>query len=180
MMSQKEFVIGELVSYGTNGICTIEKIEMMSMVSDEPEMPYYVLKPEGNSASTVYVPLHNEKLVSRMRKLLTAEEINQMLEATTREHIDWNNDRRYRNDSFHRILSNGVSKEMLMMIQCIEKRKEELINEGKKLPATDTTTLKQAEKLVSEEFSRVLGLDINQIESYVMSVLESLDKNCDI
>ena len=179
-MSQKEFVIGELVSYGTNGICTIEKIEMMSMVSDEPEMPYYVLKPEGNSASTVYVPLHNEKLVSRMRKLLTAEEINQMLEATTREHIDWNNDRRYRNDSFHRILSNGVSKEMLMMIQCIEKRKEELINEGKKLPATDTTTLKQAEKLVSEEFSRVLGLDINQIESYVMSVLESLDKNCDI
>ena len=179
-MSLNEFVIGELVSYGTNGICTIEKIEMMSMVSDEPEMPYYVLKPEGNSSSTVYVPLHNEKLVSRMRKLLTAEEISQMIEDTTREHFDWDNDRRSRNDSFHRILNSGVSKEMLMMIQCIKKRKKELVTEGKKLPATDTTTLKQAEKLVFEEFSRVLGLDINQIESYVMSVLESLDKNCDI
>ncbi|MDO4393663.1 MAG: CarD family transcriptional regulator [Bacillota bacterium] len=174
-MSQNEFIIGELVSYGTNGLCTIENIEMMSMVSDEPEMPYYVLKPESSSLSTVYVPMHNEKLVSRMRKLLTPEEIKQMVSDTVTEQIKWNNDRRYRNDSFHNILNNGVSKDMLLMIQCIEKRKEDLTVEGKKLPTTDTTTLKQAERLVSEEFSKVLGIDKDQIEDYVLSIIESIE-----
>ena len=66
---------GDLVSYGTNGICCIEDIRFMSFSSGAKKSMYYILKPEASGESTIFVPAENEKLVSKMRKLMTKEEI---------------------------------------------------------------------------------------------------------
>ena len=57
------------------------------------------------------------------------------------------------------------------MIRCIYMRKLELDQVGKKLPAADTNTLKSAEKLVEEEFSHVLGIEREDVGTYIRSVI---------
>ena len=170
-MENRKFCIGDIVAYGTNWICTIEKIENISMATGMPEMPYYVLKPESKELSTVYVPVNNEKLVGKIRETLSKDQIENMINSTKGEEISWSNDRRSRNENFHSILSGGVQKELLLMINCIRMRKKKLSDEGKKLPATDSTILKQAEKLVNEEFSRALDIDPGEVREYIKRVL---------
>lgn len=171
-MTERNFAVGDLVAYGTNGICTIEKIDMMSLVSDMPEMMYYVLKPENSDSSTVYIPLNNEKLVSKMRRVMTKKEIENMILDSKGKEIAWNSDRRFRTEEFHEILAAGVQQKMILMIDCIQKRKKSLIDSGKKLPATDSNILKQAEKLVNEEFSHVLGIQPRDVGRYIRSLRE--------
>ena len=171
-MTERKFAIGDLVAYGINGICTIENIEMMSMVTDMPEMPYYVLKPENSDSSTVYIPVGNDKLVSKMRRVMTRDEIREMVVDSKDKEIEWDNDRRYRNEQFHSILADGVHQEMILMIDCIHKRKEKLTETGKKLPATDSNILKQAEKLVVEEFSHVLDIEPRDVSRYIRTLRE--------
>ncbi|MCI5536797.1 MAG: CarD family transcriptional regulator, partial [Clostridiales bacterium] len=64
-----------------------------------------------------------------------------------------------------------VTQELLLMIRCIYMRKLELDQVGKKLPAADTNTLKSAEKLVEEEFSHVLGIEREDVGTYIRSVI---------
>lgn len=162
---------GDLVSYGTNGICCIEDIRFMSFSSGAKKSMYYILKPEASGESTIFVPAENEKLVSKMRKLMTKEEIDEMISSTRDRSIEWESDRRFRNENFHEILTAGVRPEMLLMIRCIYNKKEELTENGKKLSESDNATLKTAEKLVEEEFSRVLEIKNEDVETYIKRML---------
>ena len=72
-----KFSKNDMVVYGNNGICTVEDIRIMKFGKDEAV--YYVLKPKASSAATLYVPQDKESLVSKMRKLLTREEIDNIL-----------------------------------------------------------------------------------------------------
>lgn len=162
---------GDLVSYGTNGICCIKDIQFMSFSRDLEKSKYYILKPEANGESTIFVPAENEKLMSKMRRLMTKEEIDEMISSTRDKSIEWESDRRFRNENFHEILTGGVKPEMLLMIRCICNKKEELTENGKKLSESDNTTLKTAEKLVEEEFSKVLEIRNEDVETYIKKML---------
>ena len=65
---------GQMVRYGTNGICRMEGVE--TKVFGGQEMEYYVLRPAAQESAKLYVPVKNEKLTARMQRLLTAQEIH--------------------------------------------------------------------------------------------------------
>ena len=77
-MNRNGFDIGEYVSYGINGMCSIEDIRPMQLSQSVEEMMYYILRPESNPKSTIFVPVNNQKL-SRCGDLMTKDEINAML-----------------------------------------------------------------------------------------------------
>lgn len=171
-MAEKQFEKGQYVVYGTNGICTIEDITEMSFTRGMAKAPYYILKPAATDSSTIFVPMNNEKLVSKMRSLMTKEEIDSLLLGMKDKELEWETDRRYRAENFHEIMTQGLTEDLLLMISCIYVRKRDLIKQGKKLPATDSNTLKQAEKLVEEEFSHVLGLEPWDVGKYIRTLLD--------
>lgn len=171
-MKNVSFDKGDLVSYGTNGICCIEDIKCMSFSRGTKNSMYYILKPEASVESTIFVPAENEKLMSKMRRLMTKEEIDEMISSTKDRSIEWETDRRFRTENFHEILNAGVRPEMLLMIRCICNKKEELTENGKKLSESDNTTLKTAEKLVEEELSHVLKIENKDVEPYIKRLLD--------
>ena len=63
-MNRNGFDIGEYVSYGINGMCNIEDIRPMQLSQSVEKMMYYILRPESNPKSTIFVPVNNQKLVS--------------------------------------------------------------------------------------------------------------------
>ena len=171
-MNRNGFDIGEYVSYGINGMCNIEDIRPMQLSQSVEKMMYYILRPESNPKSTIFVPVNNQKLVSKMRELMTKDEINAMLVRMKDRTLEWEKDVRFRTESFHEILSNGVNQDLLLMIRCLHRKRQELVQLGKKLPARDSNTLKTAERLVEEEFAHVLHIKCEEVSDYIRDVLD--------
>ena len=171
-MNRNGFDIGEYVSYGINGMCNIEDIRPMQLSQCVEKMMYYILRPESNPKSTIFVPVNNQKLVSKMRELMTKDEINAMLVRMKDRTLEWEKDVRFRTESFHEILNNGVNQDLLLMIRCLHRKRQELVQLGKKLPARDSNTLKTAERLVEEEFAHVLHIKCEEVSDYIRDVLD--------
>ena len=100
-MNRNGFDIGEYVSYGINGMCNIEDIRPMQLSQSVEKMMYYILLPESNPKSTIFVPVNNQKLVSKMREPMTKDEINAMLVRMKDRTLEWEKDVRFRTESFH-------------------------------------------------------------------------------
>ena len=171
-MNRNGFDIGEYVSYGINGMCNIEDIRPMQLSQSVEKMMYYILRPESNPKSTIFVPVNNQKLVSKMREPMTKDEINAMLVRMKDRTLEWEKDVRFRTESFHEILNNGVNQDLILMIRCLHRKRQELVELGKKLPARDSNTLKTAERLVEEEFAHVLHIKCEEVSDYIRDVLD--------
>lgn len=176
-MADSKFLKGEYVVYGTSGICMIEDIRVMKFALDTEPAPYYILRPEHNGTSTIYVPMRNQKLMDKIRPVMTKEEIDSLLLGMRDKEIEWEADRRVRGELFHDILVKGVSQRLLLMIRCIYLKKRELLENGKKPAATDENILKSAEKLVEEEFAHVLGIPKTDIGKYIRRLLNIPETN---
>ena len=170
-MKDRQFVKGDYVVYGTNGICMIEDVKPLSFASGVEKSTYFILKPASNPVSTIFVPMKNEKLRSKMRDLMTKDEIDALLLGMKDTEYDWESDRRIRAENFHDILAEGVDQKLLIMIRGIYIKKRSLMEEGKKLPATDSNTLKAAEKLVEEEFAYALDIPQSDVGKYIRDLL---------
>ena len=171
-MNRNGFDIGEYVSYGINGMCNIEDIRPMQLSQSVEKMMYYILRPESNPKSTIFVPVNNQKLVSKMREPMTKDEINAMLVRMKDRTLEWEKDVRFRTESFHEILNNGVNQDLILMIRCLHRKRQELVQLRKKLPARDSNTLKTAERLVEEEFAHVLHIKCEEVSDYIRDVLD--------
>lgn len=162
----------DIVVYGRTGVCSIEDIKKKSFsIKSRYENLCYVLKPLYDESSTVYVPVDNERLTSMMRRVLTKNEIDSMIEKVRADNLEWIDDQRERTETFKHILANGIRKDLLVMIRTLSLHKEHLAQNGKKLCSSDDGILKDAKREVSQEFAYALGIDQSGVEPYILERL---------
>lgn len=171
-MSEK-YNVGDYVVYDVYGVCKILKIENLSFVSGTPKRSYYVLYPLNATASTYYVPVSGETSQQKLRHPMTEEEIGKLLLTAKNTVLQWIEKRQERNDHSNRILSSGITPELISLIGCLYNRKQQLCAMGKKLSSTDESTFAQAEKMVKEEFAFSLGISPDKVSQYIHTFMES-------
>lgn len=162
------FQIGEVVSYGATGICTIEDIRLESLSrAGTKKQEYYILRPAATPTCTTYVPVGSEALTGKMRRVLTKQEIDGMIRSVKDQQLEWIDDTRRRADAFGQIVAQGISAELLKLIACLYLEKKARSKGGRKFCATDEKLLSSAERMVSEEFSYALQIPQKQITAYI-------------
>lgn len=161
----------DIIVYGTYGLCAVEDIRNMSFSKIQMSENYYVLKPLKNANSTYYVPVNNEKAVSKLRLPMTKEQIENMLCSAFEKEYEWKENRQLRDDFFNSVLEKGVSAELVSLINCIYMRKETLAQKGKNISATDKNIFSVAEKMLNEELSYVLGTEEEKVSEYIKDFL---------
>ncbi|MBR2320351.1 MAG: CarD family transcriptional regulator [Clostridia bacterium] len=157
--------IGTYVLYGKTGVCLVK--EQTSMAGGL----YYVLSPVSDSRSSVYVPCGNAELIARMRPLLTREEIDGMLSDVDTVRLAWIDDRNERAMLYRTITGSGDRKELVRLLACLMRKKQERIAIGKRLSAMDENFLQECVRLVQEEFSMVLGITVKEVGPYIQERL---------
>lgn len=157
--------IGTYVMYGKTGVCLVK--EQTTMAGEL----YYVLTPVGDSRSSVYVPCHNPDLLARMRPLLTREEIDALLSEIDTVRLAWIDDRNERAMLYRTITGSGDRKELVRLLACLMRKKQERIAIGKRLSSMDENFLQECVRLVQEEFSMVLGVSAREVGSYIQERL---------
>ncbi len=167
-----EFEKGTYVRYGTSGVCLIDDIRPMTMPGTGTGTDYYVLRPAVNDNSVIYVPVNNEKITAVMIPVLSVEEVRSIIRSTAENSLPWIEDRKCRAEQQREILRRCDRRELLRLISCIYLRKRELAESGRKLAGSDENVLRQAEKLVNNELTFVLGIEESQVGGYIRCLLE--------
>lgn len=164
------FQKNDYVIYGKTGLCMIQDIKPLAF-SNTDEKNYYILQPIHDKNETVFVPCYSEKLLSKMRRILTKEEIDTVLAEAKGKKLEWIDDKNARSDYFHQIISNGNQSDMLLVISCIYQNKKQREACGKKLCSGDERILQALEKLIEDEFAFSLRLSGEQVGEYIRSGL---------
>lgn len=159
------YQVGETVLYGTEGVCTIAEVREMKVGREKAS--YYVLQPVHREGATIFVPLQNETLLAKMRRLLSVDEIHALLARVCSEELVWIDDAAERKTEFHRILTAGDRKELLTMIRTLYLRRQSLQSRGKRLRTNDDQMLRDAEKLLNDEFALVLNINPREVPDYI-------------
>ncbi len=162
---------GDHVVYGTNGVCLVEAVKEMSFSRGEAPKPYYVLRQIGRVGSTLFVPLDNELLCSRMRHVLTAAHIDAAIAQAKGKQLEWPEDRRVRTELFRDMTAGGFGSDLILLIDCLKARRRALAAQKKKLSATDGDVLVTALRMLRDEVSFVLGVTPDEAEAYVKNAL---------
>ena len=165
---------GEYVKYSSNGVCLVKDIQKMNFgSSQEKELnTYYILTPISNYSTKIFVPTENETLTSKMRRLLTKEELDSIISNISIEEIAWKENRKERIEDFQGIISRGDPMELLRLVSCIYLRKQQIIKSGKKFSLTDESFLQQAEGMIENEFAFVLGIEPFQVKDYIFEKIK--------
>lgn len=165
------YQIGETVLYGTEGVCRIDEIQEMKCCGTKAA--YYVLKPVYRAGATIYVPLDNERLVGRMRRVLSRAEIDELLRCVTQEELPWIEDANERRQEYGRILTEGDRCEVVRLIRLLYLRRQTLVSAGKHLRSSDDQLLREAEKLLNDEFALVLNIPQREVPEYIRTHIEN-------
>ena len=154
------FNIGDVVLYGSNGVCKISEITTKKVSGLKIE--YYVLNPLCSKGTTLFVPTSNEKLVSKMRHTLSSEEINRVIDEIAEEPM-WIDDKNVRFEFCKEVISSGDFTKLVELVRLLRFHERSQQQKGKHLHISDERFLKEAEKMVCDEISLVLNVERNAV-----------------
>lgn len=159
------FNVNDTVIYSPCGVCRIEEITEKDF-SGEP-VEYYVLKPVGGVKGTFYIPVNNESLTGQMRKILSKNEIDELISIMPDEDYIWIEDENLRKEEYRKILREGSRHELVKLIKTLYNYRQNLLGQKKRLHSADERFLKDAENMLYDEFSYVLGIPKDDVLSYI-------------
>ena len=166
----KLFSVEDVVMYTTYGICKINSIKEETFMGKTEE--YYVLSPLNENNTEITLPVNNPMTSLRLHPLLSKDEINDLINEIPFIEPYWierDNDRKVK---FSDIIKSGDRKETIRILKSIKVHTIEIKNKGRKLHATDEAAMKDAEKLLLDEFSYVLDTSRDQMQLILYDALE--------
>lgn len=168
-MGKNKYAVNDYVTYRKVGICRINDIAEKNF-GGQGKAEYYVLNSVYDNNTTVFVPVASE-LENEMKKMLTVEEIHEIIEASKNVESMWVDDCKARAAVFDEIINSGDKAKMLWIIKSVSEYKLEVEAHKKKMKAYDTRYLALAESIVSSDFAFALDLPKNQVLNYINDYL---------
>ena len=167
------YKVNEIVSYSSQGVCEITEICQREAAGKV--MDYYVMKPLFDSRSTVFVPVDNEKLVSRIRQTMTQEEADALISDINSGEIVWEDNDAKRREIYQTILTEGLPHQLACLYRTLILRRRTLEKCSRRLRSSDETCLRQAERLIARECSYASGEELSEIITRMYEAVEGPD-----
>ncbi len=163
-----ELQTGNFVIYRSTEICRIDGFEEKSF-DNVTSKNYCVLVPADGGNSRYYVPM--DLAESKLRRLLTKEEINDLINGMKGKQPDWGDTEDRRKNVFNEVLSSGDYRRIISMLHSLYLERQQRLAQGKKLLAADEKAMKSAESLIDREFAFVLGIKENEVSEFIAAKL---------
>ena len=164
------FVCGDRVVYGIHGVCNVVELEIRTV--DRKKVEYYVLEPLEQQGSRYYVPTQNQAAVAKLSPILSKQELDALLHSEDTGKDAWIPDENQRKQRYRELISSGDRAALIGMVGALHAHRQEQLSQGRKFHLCDENFLRDAEKLLSSEFSLVLGIPIEEVSAYIQSALQ--------
>ena len=160
------FKKGEYVIYGNAGVCQIIDISTSNMHGAPKDKLYYILEPVNQNSSRVFSPIDNKKVI--IRKLMSKQDVETLISDIPNIKELLVEDEKLREQTYKDCIKSCQCRKLLSLMKTIYQRKEERLNQGKKLSATDEKYFKLAQDNLQTELSISLEIPVNEMERYIL------------
>lgn len=159
------YSIGDMVMYGTFGICKVTAIEKRDFTGEQQE--YYILKHINSDKNIFYVPTNNEAALSKMHSICSKAEVDELISHMNSEELIWIDNDIKRKEEYSHIIKEADKHKIIRLIKTLYLRRKELAKSGKKLRSADENYLSLAENMLFEEFAFSLNIDRSEVVEYI-------------
>ncbi|MBR4096482.1 MAG: hypothetical protein IKK42_04165 [Oscillospiraceae bacterium] len=163
------FEINEYVVYGSGEICCIEEITERCF-DGVHKIKYYKITPKEYRNSAYYVPVENAE--KEIRRLLTKEEILEIIDSIPQAEAVWYTDKNERKSYFESVLRGDDFTRLVGMIKAIYEERQKRSSDGKKLIASDERAFSAAEHIIHGEIAFVLGIPEAEVGCFIRDRIE--------
>ena len=164
------YQIGELVVYGMHGVCRV--LDLEKQLVDRKQITYLVLEPLNQEGARYLVPTHNQAAMAKIRPMLSAQELDALLNDPLIRADGWIRDENQRKQYYRELITSGDPGKLLQMIHALYRHKETQTQAGRKVHLADDNFLRDAEKLLSSEISVIMNLPPEEARHYLRSRLK--------
>lgn len=165
--------IGTTIVYGTQ-ICKVTDIKDQTF--GKIKRNYYILTPVFDQNNVIYVPSDNEKLLAKMRKILSAKEIYSLIDSIPDCNTLWIENDKERSRAYKTAIEQGDREKIVEIIKTLFMHKKEMEEKGRKLHSADEVILTRAEKVLYEEFALVLDIKKEEVVPFIARQIEIKEK----
>lgn len=163
------FQVGDQVVYGIHGVCKV--VDQEERVVDRKRVTYLALQPIGQADSRYLVPTHNAVAMAKLRRMLSREELEQMLSSQEVRADGWIKDENLRKQTYRELINSGDRARLMCMVHTLHRHKAAQAAAGRKCHQCDENFLRDAEKLLTREFCIVLNMEPDQVKQYIQGKL---------
>ena len=159
----------DVVTYGSQGVCKVAAISEKNF--DGIIHQYYELVPVYDRKSTFFVPVANNSLTDKMHSVLTAEDVKSLIKSIPGENPAWIEDESVRKTKYKEILDSGDRRALVRALKALHRYRAFRHEEGKKIHVCDEHFIKDAERVLYDEFAFVLNIERNRVVEYISSFI---------
>jgi len=171
------FQPGELIVYGTTGVCRVEGMTYPNQTGPDRNKPYYQLKPLHQDGF-IYTPVDNAKVP--MRSIITREDAEALIDLIPTMQAE-----SYHAPSLQALAQHYQSalkhhdcKHLLELVMSIYAKQQEAEARKRHLGMLDERYMKQAERLLHGELSVVLGIPLEEVPVYMETRIRTARAAC--
>lgn len=168
------FNIGELIIYGTTGVCKVTDIGCLKAPGIPKDRIYYTLEPCRSTGSKIFTPVDNEKVI--MRNVIDSEEAIALIDEMQDAGNLWVMDEKRREFNYKEAVRKCDCRELVKIIKAIYLRKQSRIAEGKKVTAVDEKYFHIAEDNLYEELAVSLEMDRDEIREFITDRVKKMEE----
>lgn len=165
------YQVGQQVVYGIHGVCRIVDVE--ERVIDRKVRTYLALEPEGQTGARYLVPTHNAAAMAKLRQMLTAQELETLLQSDEIREDGWIRDENQRKQTYRELIGSGDRASLMRMVHTLYAHKAAQNAAGRKFHLCDENFLRDAEKLLCGEIAMVMQMDFDTARAFLREQLKS-------
>ena len=157
--------VNSTIIYGSQ-VCKVK--DTCEMTVGKVTRRYYVLGPVYDDKNVIYVPMDNEKLTEKIKEILSAEEICEIINSMPDNEPYWIDDDKERTAEYKKTLETGNREEIIRIIKTLYEKRKEFSAKGKKLHSMDEIIFERAEKTIYDEFALVLNIKREEVVPFIL------------
>ena len=164
------FETGQWVIYGVHGACRV--IGREKQMVNRKRTEYLVLEQLSKADSRFYLPTGNPAALAKLKDVLSAQELEDMLHCADIRRDCWIADENQRKQTYKELLNGGERRALIQMVASLYRYREAQFAAGKKFHQCDDNFLHDAEKALSSEIALVMGKTLEEARNYLRETLK--------
>ena len=166
------FNIGDLLFYGTNGVCRVSEICASPFDSNDTRSFYKLTPIAENTTLVIYTPVDNTQVV--MRSLISKDEAEALLARIGSIEKVSVAVEKHRKDAYRETIREGNPEGYVKIIKTVRARREMFRRTRRRVPDMDNDFEHTARLCLYGELSTVLGISREEISRIIN---ESISEN---
>ena len=166
------FEIGDLIIYGSEGVCRVDDIGVPDIYDIDQEHPYYTLCPLYRQGK-IYTPVNSSVF---MRPVISKQEALDLIQSypDIDDTVIENRNIRILSEKYQETMDSHDCSDLMRIMKSVHHKKKLMDQRGKKLGQVDEKYLKKAEDLLHGEFAVALDSPKEKVRDFIESKVQGL------